>query len=178
MTQDESLIQIVELSIAEAMRRGGAHVVCAPGCSHCCIGPFLVTAQDLARLRPHVTPEIAARAAEARARMKDGFPGDHKTGTVNAGSEEFEERHRWLPCPVLDLETGRCELHAHRPLACRLHGPALRLNGEMVRHCRLNYAGMGEDEIERLRVELTIPEDAPDNPLAYIAWAFTKQPDG
>ncbi|MBM3784972.1 MAG: YkgJ family cysteine cluster protein [Acidobacteria bacterium] len=178
MRADAALIQIVDAAVAEAFRRAPAHIECKRGCSHCCIGPFPVTLHDLARLRARATPRIAARAAEARLAMRENFPGDFETGAIAADSGAFEEARKWLPCPVLDLETGACELHEHRPIACRLHGPALRLNGEIVRHCRLNYSALSAGTIEALRVELHLPEDAPEQPLTYIAWAFTNSPTG
>lgn len=179
MTSDHALVQIVDEAVAEAIRRAGDRVRCRSGCTHCCIGPFAVTERDLNRLRAGIgqlTDEmrsrLAARSREARAVLKDGFPGDWREGRVSSQAEadEFDLRHPWLPCPVLDLETGACSLHAWRPVACRLHGPALRVNGVALRHCRLNYEGASEAEIERCRVDLTTGEAAP-SALTYIAWA-------
>jgi len=176
----ESLVQIVDAAVAEAFRVGGDAVVCRAGCSHCCVGPFAVTELDLERLRAGfvladagLQGRMAGRAQEAREAMREGFPGDWASGRVDgmADADRFDLGHPWLPCPVLDLETGSCSLHEWRPVACRLHGPAVRLNGLALQHCRLNYTGMTEGEVERLRVAVELPEGE-ESPLTYIAWAF------
>ncbi|MBM3757756.1 MAG: YkgJ family cysteine cluster protein [Acidobacteria bacterium] len=172
MIDDTALVQIVDSAVARADKRW---INCKPGCSHCCIGPFVVTQRDLERLRrAGPNPAIEARAEEARARMRAHFPGDWTTGIVNGQQDTFDERHKWLPCPVLDLETGSCLLYEHRPLACRMHGPALRVDGGIVNHCRLNYAGATQAEIETARIEIELPPCNEPNSLTYIAWAFTQ----
>lgn len=177
MPSDAALVQIVDAAVAEAARRAGDLLACRKGCTHCCVGPFAVTERDLGRLRAGMATldsgareRLTARALEAREAMRAGFPGDWETGVVRAQEEAdaFDERHAWLPCPVLDLETGSCALHAWRPVACRLHGPALRMNGFDLRPCRLNYSGV---DAEAYRVSFTIPE-AEGGGLRYIAWAF------
>ena len=62
-----SFIQIVDTAVADAYHRGGPHLVCHPGCSHCCIGVFPIAHEDAARLREGLTaleqsdPSKAAR---------------------------------------------------------------------------------------------------------------------
>ena len=176
MASDAELVQIVDAAVAEAARRAGAALVCRSGCTHCCIGPFAVTERDLVRLRAGFAvlgdARMAARFREAREAMREGFPGDWESGRVSdlEAADLFDLGHPWLPCPVLDLETGSCGLHEFRPVACRLHGPALRIDGVDLRHCRLNYAGMGEEEVEGLRVSVETPE-VEESTLTYIAWA-------
>lgn len=177
MSSDAELVQIVDAAVAEAAHRAGKLLTCRSGCTHCCIGPFAVTERDLERLRvgysrvsPDLRERLAQRSAEAREVLRDEFPGDWTTGRL-AGQDEadaFDLRHPWLPCPILDLETGGCSLHAWRPVACRLHGPALRMNGFKIEHCRLNYSGVNAEEF---RVSFTIPE-AETSPLTYVAWAI------
>lgn len=164
--------------MAEAHRRGADWIVCHRGCFHCCIGPFEITGLDAWRLRegwlglePERARRIAERAAEARA-VLGSFP--------HFRDEDFPN----LPCPVLDLESGVCELYEHRPIACRLHGPAVRVDGVDLRHCRLNYAGVAAEQVETCRVTLD-PAGAEDRAVAefevggglsgrtYIAFAFT-----
>lgn len=179
MSSDAELIRIVDAAVDEAKRKAGDLITCKRGCSHCCIGPFAVTQRDLERLRigfatlpANSRERMAARSQEAREAMRQGFPGDWTTGAVagEVEADDFDLRHPWLPCPVLDLETGACELHEWRPVACRLHGPALRLNGVDLRPCRLNYIGA---DAEAFRVAaVTPPADA--SPLTYIAWAITE----
>lgn len=177
MTSDAELIQIVDAAAAEAARLAGDLLHCRKGCTHCCVGPFAVTVRDLERLRAgfecadeELRGRLAARSAEARQAMFAGFPGDWESGTVTglAEADAFDSNHKWLPCPILDLETGVCTLHAWRPVACRLHGPALRMNGFDLLPCRLNYAGA---DPERYRVPFDTP-DAGESPLTYIAWAI------
>lgn len=125
------------------------------------------------------------RGAEARLRMQAGFPGDWETGIVRSEAEAdaFDKLHPWLPCPVLDVETGACTLHEHRPVACRLHGSAMRLNGMDLRHCSLNYAGASTNEVEACRVSLSMTAEQDEavaefeasggeSHLTYIAWAM------
>jgi hypothetical protein len=40
---DRGLVQIVDSAMAEAARRSGDWLVCRPGCTQCCIGPFAIT---------------------------------------------------------------------------------------------------------------------------------------
>ena len=170
---NDALVQIVDAALA---RVDTNWINCKPGCSHCCIGPFVVTQRDLERLRRTGMPSgIVERAEEARERMRDHFPGDWATGIVAQSTDAFDETHKWLPCPVLDLETGACQLYEQRPLACRLHGPALRVDNAVVKHCRLNYTAATEEEIENARIEIELPPCNEPNELTYIAWAF-KQP--
>jgi Fe-S-cluster containining protein len=176
MSSDAELVQIVDAAVAEAARRAGDLLTCRSGCTHCCIGPFAVTERDLERLRvgysripKELQERLALRSVEAREALRDGFPGDWATGRL-AGQEEanaFDLRHPWLPCPILDLESGACSLHEWRPVACRLHGPALRMNGFDLQPCRLNYSGA---DAAQYRVSFTIPEAEP-SPLTYVAWA-------
>lgn len=176
MASDAELVQIVDAAVAEAARRAGAALVCRQGCTHCCIGPFAVTERDLIRLRAGFAvlgdARMGARFREAREAMREGFPGDWESGRISSleAADLFDLGHPWLPCPVLDLETGSCGLHEYRPVACRLHGPALRIDGVDLRHCRLNYVGMGGEVVEGLRVSLVTPE-VEESWLSYVAWA-------
>jgi len=175
-SDDAELVQIVDAAVAEAALRAGTLLTCRRGCTHCCIGPFAVTERDLHRLReglkratPYHQARLRERSAEAREAMREGFPGDWEAGLL-AGQNEadaFDLHHPWLPCPVLDLETGACSLHEWRPIACRLHGPALRLNGHDLQPCRLNYTDV---DPSKYRVDITLPS-APESPLTYVAWA-------
>lgn len=176
MASDAELVQIVDAAVAEATRLAGNALACRRGCTHCCVGPFAVTVRDLERLREGFAvagdARMATRFREAREAMREGFPGDWESGGVTNldAADLFDLQHPWLPCPVLDLETGACGLHEWRPVACRLHGPALRVDGVALRHCRLNYVGLGAEEVEAMRVELVSPA-VEDSTLTYIAWA-------
>jgi len=176
MSSDAELVRIVDGAVAEAARLAGELLTCRRGCTHCCIGPFAVTERDLERLRVgySLAPEeqrerMALRSAEAREALRDGFPGNWTSGRVAAqdAADAFDLLNPWLPCPVLDLETGACSLHEWRPVACRLHGPALRMNGFDLQHCRLNYT---RADAGNYLVAFTTPE-AEASPLTYVAWA-------
>lgn len=137
------------------MKRSGSHVKCGRGCFGCCIGPFPITAMDAARLRGglaeldgDIARRMVERAREAAAAIRmAGYPG------VSA-EELFSERFAGIPCPVLDLESGACLLYAHRPVACRTYGPAIRLDGREMPHCQLNYQAASLGEVENRRVSV------------------------
>src|ERR1700683_5157502 len=91
---DERLIQIVDAATADAARRSGAWLKCAPGCTQCCVGVFAISQLDAARLvagladLEHGDPQRAAavrrRAQNAVARLTPEFPGDPLTGILDA----------------------------------------------------------------------------------------------
>lgn len=162
---DLRLLQVIEEAMAGAARRAGGHLVCRPGCTGCCHGPFPINGLDAARLRRGFEelaardPERAAALAE-RARallpiLRPGFPGDPATGVLvdDDSADAYFERHAALPCPVLDPQTGRCELYAHRPLSCRTFGPPVRIGDADLPPCDLCFQGAAPEEIEDCRVE-------------------------
>ncbi|MCU0294052.1 MAG: YkgJ family cysteine cluster protein, partial [Thermoanaerobaculaceae bacterium] len=146
---DRALLEAVDGALARATLRAGPHLVCRPGCTDCCIGPFAVNRLDALRLRrglerlvaadPERAAAVAVRARAARQELRDGFPGDPSTGRLGDDDDAeaaFVERHAGLPCPALDPASGRCELYAHRPLVCRMFGPPATLGGEAFPPCR------------------------------------------
>jgi Fe-S-cluster containining protein len=168
---DDILIQIVDKALAEAATKSGAWLVCRPGCTQCCIGPFPISQLDARRLRIgliHMEEREAARAARIRQRARDtiarierDFPGDPATGIL-AESQEAEERFLDFaddePCPALDPDTGECELYAWRPITCRTFGPPMRCGSEAVGVCELCFEGATDAEIAACEVEVD-----PDN---------------
>lgn len=163
---DRTLLQTVDAALAEAARKSGAWLVCRPGCTACCVGPFPITQLDAFRLRAGLAeletrdPERAARvrerALEAVARLAPGFPGDVSTGVLEE-NEEAEERFATFaedePCPALDPATGACDLYSARPVTCRFFGPAVRAGGEALGVCELCYQGASDAEIAACAVE-------------------------
>jgi len=158
---DNDLVQIVDAALAEATRKSGAWLACKPGCTQCCIGAFAITQLDAARLRrgladlEHIDPERAARirqrARRSVERLAKDFPGDPRTGILHedAESEErFEKFANEEPCPVLDPETGLCDLYSARPMTCRVFGPPVRTEGGLG-VCELCFQGASEKEIAR-----------------------------
>jgi Fe-S-cluster containining protein len=146
---DADLTGVVDAAVAKAVRLAGEALVCRPGCSECCIGPFPINRLDAWRLReglealqrsdPARAAAVVERARAAVAAMGDHFPGDVERGLL-AGDEEAEDRflqrHSETSCPVLDPATQTCDLYAHRPVSCRTYGPPVRFNGQDLPPCR------------------------------------------
>jgi Fe-S-cluster containining protein len=166
---DAELLDVLDGGFDEARRRAGDWLACGPGCSECCIGPFPVTRLDVWRLRrglAALTREDPARAGRivdrarraARALTRD-YPGEPDTGRLAADVDlldRFFERHGSLPCPVLDPDSGRCELYGARPVSCRTYGPPLRFLGEDAPPCPLCFNAAPDDVVEPCRLE---PDD-------------------
>jgi Fe-S-cluster containining protein len=163
---DRDLVQIVDAAMAEAVRKGGAWVVCKPGCIECCIGPFPITMLDAARLRAglielkEVDPARAARVVARAAAYLDRFPdypGDLATGLLSDepdAEERFATFGEEAPCPALDPEAGTCDLYSARPITCRMFGPAVRSGDGPVGVCELCYKGATEGQIAACEVRV------------------------
>ena len=164
------LIQIVDVAVADAYRRGAHHLVCHPGCSQCCIGVFPIAHQDAARLReglalliqtdPARAERIQQRTAASLARLDPWFPGDPATGILAEDYEQnilFEEFANDEPCPVLDLTTGTCDLYEHRPTLCRTFGPPARTEENNLATCELCFIHATTEEIAAAELDPTIP---------------------
>ncbi|HET9791710.1 MAG TPA: YkgJ family cysteine cluster protein [Candidatus Angelobacter sp.] len=160
---DQQLVQIVDAAFADAARRSGKWLVCRPGCTQCCIGPFAISELDAARLRhgmkelartdPARAQRVQKRAKESVARLRPSFPGNSETGILDEGAEAeecFTEFADEEACPALDPQTGTCDLYAYRPMTCRTFGPPVRsgpAGGLGV--CELCYHGATDEEIAR-----------------------------
>jgi len=170
--RDTELVQIVDAALADATRRSGEWLVCHKGCSQCCVGAFAINQLDSARLRqglaelersdPERAVRIRERARASVARIAADFPGDPATGLL---SEDEDSESRFLdfandePCPVLDPETGACELYAWRPLTCRVFGPPVRSGPEGgLGVCELCFHGASPEEIAACEMQVD-----PDN---------------
>ena len=167
---DQRLVQIVDAALVDAARRSGPWLVCRPGCTQCCIGAFAISQLDAERLRAgfqaleQFNPERAARVLErvrqSIARIADGFPGDTKTGILDDSPEaedRFAEFANDEPCPVLDPETGMCDLYDARPMTCRVFGPPVR-SEEGLGVCELCYHGASETAIAACEMHLETDE--------------------
>ena len=118
---DGRLLTTLERLCAEAAARAGEWLKCAPGCGHCCHGPFPITELDAWRLRrglDQVDPALAARLREradsAVERLLPAFPGDSASGRLEQNEtalDSFFQLHADLRCPALDPATGRCDLY-------------------------------------------------------------------
>jgi Fe-S-cluster containining protein len=161
---DSTLIQIVDAALADAAQRSGEWLACRPGCTQCCVGVFAINQLDAVRLRqglarlektdPQRAQRIRERARASIRRLAADFPGDAKTGVLDAavfekGSEaedRFEEFANDEPCPVLDPETGLCDLYDARPMTCRTFGPPVRSEGGLG-VCELCFHGATDEQI-------------------------------
>ena len=200
----ETLIQIVDIAVADAYRRGGAHLVCHPGCSQCCIGVFPIAHEDAERLReglhalestdPAKAADIRSRVAQSLTRLDPWFPGDLASGTLHEDHEAsilFEEFANDEPCPVLDPATGTCDLYQHRPILCRTFGPPLLTPGEdgetNLATCELCFTHATTEEIAACELDPTLSAQEEAGNSAFnaahhlhgqtlIAYALREQP--
>jgi Fe-S-cluster containining protein len=95
-------------------------------------------------------------------RLADLFPGDLDIGILSNDEtllREFldSELADNEPCPVLDPETGTCELYESRPMTCRVFGPPVR-SEEGLGVCELCYHGATKEEIAACEMKPD-PED-------------------
>ena len=156
---DQKLVQIIDSALADTARRSGEWLVCKLGCTQCCMGAFTINQLDALRLQrglaelevtdPARAAQVRERARASISRFSQDFPGDRKTGILDEGETAealFEEFANDEPCPVLDPQTGRCDLYAARPLTCRVFGPPVQSEGGLG-VCELCYHGASEEEI-------------------------------
>ena len=164
------MVQIVDSALVEVARRSGEWLACRPGCTQCCVGVFPINQLDAARLQHGLTnleesaPErahrVRQRAREAVSRLSADFPGDPTSGLLDEGEEaeqRFAEFANHEPCPVLDPETGLCELYDARPMTCRVFGPPVR-SEDGLGVCELCFQGATDDEIAACEMNAD-PED-------------------
>jgi Fe-S-cluster containining protein len=159
---DAVLVQIVDAALARATEKSGPWLVCRPGCTQCCIGPFAITQLDVRRLRrgmadleahdPARAERVRERARESVARISRDFPGDPATGIL--ASDEFPATIDEEPCPALDPKDGTCDLYAARPITCRTFGPPVRCGAESLGVCELCFQGASDTEIAACEVEI------------------------
>jgi Fe-S-cluster containining protein len=156
---DSALIQIVDSALSNAVERSGEWLVCHPGCTQCCVGVFAINQLDAVRLQQGLArlektePERArllrVRAGESIARLSREFPGDAATGVLDespSAEERFAEFANDEVCPVLDPETGLCELYDARPVTCRTFGPPVR-SEDGLGVCELCFHGATDEQI-------------------------------
>jgi Fe-S-cluster containining protein len=167
---DRKLIQIVNDALADASRRSGEWLACRPGCTQCCVGVFAINQLDVARLQqgladlektdPQRAHRIRERARASVQRLSADFPGNAKTGVLDEGPEaeaRFAEFANDEPCPVLDPETGLCDLYEARPMTCRTFGPPVRSEGGLG-VCELCFHGASDEQIVACEM-VADPED-------------------
>jgi Fe-S-cluster containining protein len=163
--RDQELVQIVNAAFQDSAQRSGKWLACKPGCSQCCVGVFSINQLDAARLRqglddleakdPERAGRIRQRARDTVARLAPDYPGDPKTGVLDDSDSE-EASKRWddfandVPCPVLNPETGTCELYEARPLLCRTFGPPVQSDEDEndLIVCDLCFEGASDEEVQ------------------------------
>jgi Fe-S-cluster containining protein len=193
--RDAQLVQIVDAAIADAARRAGSWLKCAPGCTQCCIGVFPISQLDAARLRDGLAaldaadPERASglrlRSRQSVARLTPDFPGDPSTGLLDEDrSADFDDFANDEPCSALDPATGLCDLYAARPMTCRVFGPPLRTD-EGLGVCELCFHEATPEEIAACEVHLDsdslessltaeAERDAGRSGNTIVAWALAR----
>lgn len=166
--RDRELVQIVDAALADSARRSGDWLVCRKGCTQCCMGVFAINQLDAERLKqgmaelqthdPERAERIRKRTRQSIARIAAEFPGDPSTGLLAedpASEERFFDFANDEPCPVLDPETGACDLYAFRPLTCRLFGPPVRSGPENgLGICELCYDGATPEQIAACEMQV------------------------
>ncbi len=176
---DQKLIQIVDAALADVTRRSGKWLACRPGCTQCCIGAFSINQLDALRLRrgladlekrePARAARIRERARESVARLSREFPGDPVSGLLDESGEaeqRFEDFANDEPCPVLNPETGYCELYESRPMTCRVFGPPVR-SEDGLGVCELCFQGASDKEIAACEMKAD-PDDMESRLLAQL----------
>src|SRR6266853_2285317 len=172
---DGALIQIVDAALADAAWRSGEWLVCRPGCTQCCVGVFAINHLDAVRLQQGLAEleqtdagragRIRERARASVGRLSGEFPGNAETGGLDEG-QEAEERFAEFAndevCPVLDPETGLCDLYDVRPMTCRTFGPPVRTEGGLG-VCELCFHGATDEQIAAC--EMVVDPDGVESKL-------------
>jgi len=178
---DGALIQIVDAALADVTRRSGEWLVCRPGCTQCCVGVFAIHQLDAVRLQQGLTDlektdpqragRIRERARDSMQRLSAEFPGNVKTGLLDEGpeaEERFAEFANDEACPVLDPETGLCDLYDARPMICRTFGPPVRSEGGLG-VCELCFHGATDEQIAACEMAVDSNSDSDDLEAKLLA---------
>ncbi len=195
---DQTLLQIIDVTQAEAARKSGVWLACRPGCAQCCVGVFAISQFDVLRLRAGLellkqldserAERVVTRARESVERLRDDFPGDPATGLLaetDEAQERFEDFANDEPCPALDPQTQTCDLYVARPMTCRVFGPAVRGADGSVGTCELCYHGASDAEIAACAVEMdpndtehalieTLEQETGVQGTTIVAWCLTE----
>jgi Fe-S-cluster containining protein len=157
------LFSILDAALASTTERSGSQLACHPGCHQCCVGVFAISQFDADNLREglamapaDVAERIRSRAEESRTRLLEDFPGDPVTGllfTEPHHEEAFADFANDEPCPVLDPDTGTCDLYAFRPVQCRTFGPPVRDADDQLTVCELCFVDAPAEEVARCEMD-------------------------
>jgi Fe-S-cluster containining protein len=163
---DGRFLRALDAAVAEGEARCGGRLDYGRACPACCLGPFPINRLDALRLQrglaelaarePARADAIVAAAQDAVRSLAADFPGDGSRGRLVdevSGRDAFFARFHRRPCPALDLQSGRCQLYAARPLTCRTFGPPVHLGGHDLEACEPCFQG-GADAEAACRVPL------------------------
>lgn len=178
--RDPEFIQIVDHTMAEAVRKSGSWLACRIGCTECCIGPFPITQLDALRLRqglraltlsdPQRATRVRERAHASADRLRQSYPNETLRTVLEADEAGADE-----PCPALDPETGACDLYDARPVTCRTFGPAVNLGAGPLAICELCYQGASTEEIAACAVTLDLEaHETGADEETLVAFALTE----
>lgn len=163
LTSYRSLLEQMDHWFHRCQEAYPSAIHCDAGCSACCRALFdislldaLLLRQGFEQLSRQTQQEIQRKAAPILQRLEAQWPGFRSPWLLNDLPEEL-----WLdipqedntPCPLLD-EDGRCQVYAHRPMLCRLHGlPQVDRSGEVFsdRCCSLNFTRQDPMALKTLR---------------------------
>ena len=158
-----ALFPILDAALASTTERSGDWLACRPGCHQCCVGVFAISQFDAQQLREglamapaDVAQRVRTRAAQSRTRLLAEFPGDPVTGllfTEPQHEEAFADFANDEPCPVLDPDTGTCDLYAFRPVQCRTFGPPVRDEDDHLTVCELCFVDAPAEEVARCEMD-------------------------
>jgi Fe-S-cluster containining protein len=115
---------------------------------------------DLEKIDPTRADRVRTRARESVRQMAAEFPGDAEFGALDESpesQERFAEFGNDEVCPVLDPDTGLCDLYAARPMTCRTFGPPVR-SEDGLGVCELCFHGATDEEIAACEM-IADPED-------------------
>ena len=158
-----ALFPILDAALASTTERSGDWLACRPGCHQCCVGVFAISQlyahqlrEGLAMAPADVAQRVRTRAAQSRTRLLAEFPGDPATGllfTEPQHEEAFADFANDEPCPVLDPDTGTCDLYAFRPVQCRTFGPPVRDEDDHLTVCELCFVDAPAEEVARCEMD-------------------------
>jgi len=109
---------------------------------------------------PERADTVGRRAEAWIAEFAARFPGDRATGRLGDSEgerEAFEQFAHEAACPALDPDSGRCDLYAWRPMTCRVFGPPIRMEDDVLGCCELCFTTASDEEIAVC--ELAVPHD-------------------
>ncbi len=91
-------------------------IACSAGCSYCCYSSTVhASTPELLRigswLKEHRSPEQLASLRERAGSVAKEIASLDLSGRARAK----------IPCPLLDVETGRCTVYEVRPISCRAY---------------------------------------------------------